>query len=240
MLNFIIYEDNKNYMQKNISGVNIALANYDIDYRIHKFDSYSQKLDDIIHDKDMKKIYILDVEMRDVSGLEVAARIRENDWDSIIIFATAYDKYHNDVFYNRLMVLDFIYKYDGYEDRLIDDVKASLKIIYRENTFTFKFNRVLYRIPFEHITYIEKEPIVKRCIIHTVNGDYNIMRSIHWLSENLGPSFIRTHQSCVVNANNIEEVELGTNTIYFKNGDSTSLMTERTKRELKAYVGIDK
>lgn len=240
MLNVVIYEDNENFMNKNIETINKAMANSDIDYRIHKFNKYTKKLDEIIHDDTVKKIYILDVEMEGVSGLEIASRIREDDWDSIIIFATAYSKYQNDVFYTRLMVLDFICKYTGYDERLKDDIEASLKIIYKQRTFVFSYNHVVYRIPYDHICYIEKEPIIKRCIIHTNNNQFYIVKSINWLEENLGADFIKTHQSCIVNLNNIKEIDFSTNTITFKNGDSTNLLTEKKKKEVKYYVGIGK
>lgn len=239
MLNFIIYEDNKSYMQKNVECINKTLASYDIDYRIYRFSCCNDKLFEMIQNKELKKIYILDVEMNDISGIELASRIREDDWDSIIIFATAYDKYHNDVFYNRLMVLDFICKYTGYQKRLTEDIEAALKIVYKQKTFVFKYNHVVYRIPYSHICYIEKEPLIKRCVIHTMNNKFYVVNSINNLVSALGAGFVKTHQSCIVNINNIKELDLSNNVIVFKNGDETSLLTEKMKKELKDYVGLN-
>lgn len=236
MLNFIIYEDMKSYMQKNVDGINRALAKNDIEYRTHKFDHYCDELLKLIDDKTLKKIYILDVEMNGVSGLEVASKIRENDWDSIIIFATAYDKYHDDIFYNRLMVLDFICKYTGYERRLIDDVRAALDIIYKQKTFVFKYKNVIYRLPYSNICYIEKEPLIKRCTIHTINNRFYVVNSINKINNELGSEFLKTHQSCIVNLNNVRKLDLATNTLIFKNGISTSLLTEKMKKEVKKHV----
>ena len=143
MLNIIICEDNEVFMKKNVDSINIALANSDVDYRIRKFDGYCDELGEIIRNKEIKKIYLLDVEIDGTSGLEIASKIRENDWDSIIIIATAYDKYHNDVFYTRLMVLDFICKYKGYEERLVDDMKAAVDITCKQSLFVFKYSTVL-------------------------------------------------------------------------------------------------
>lgn len=240
MLNIIVYEDNEIFMKKNVDAINKAMVSCDVDYRIHKFSSYSKGLDEFIHNDKIKKIYILDVEMNGTSGLELAARIREDDWDSIIIIATAYDKYHNDVFYTRLMVLDFICKYNGYEARLKEDIVAASKITYKQKTFVFSYNHNVYRIPYSHICFIEKEPIIKRCIIHTINNNFYIVKSINWLSENLGSDFLKTHQSCVVNLSNIKKIDCSTNTITFRNGDSTNLLSEKRKKEVKQYVGMDK
>lgn len=233
MLHIIIYEDEPNYMRKNINSVNKALINTDIDYRTHKFEEYNDEFKDIINNKDIKKIYILDIETKDKSGLEIASKIREDDYDSIIIFATAFGKYQNDVFYTRLMAIDFICKYNGYEKRLIDDLKASIKVIYKEKTFTFQYNRTLYRLPINNILYVEKEPIIKRCIIHTIKDDFFVMESIERLKEKLGKNFIRTHQSCLVNLDNIKEIDFPTNTIIFKNDITTNLLTNKVKKELK-------
>lgn len=240
MLDIVVYEDNKNFMTKNINSINLALSNYDIDYRIHKYGSYNEQLDSVIKNLGSKKIYILDVEVNGMSGLEVAAKIREYDWDSIIIIATAYEKYKNDVFYIRLMVLDFISKYNGYEKRLIDTIRTAISIIDTQRVFAFKYNRVIYRIPYSQICYIEKEPIIKRCIIHTVNNQYYITGSINSILSQLNDDFCRTHQSCIVNLNNIRRVDLGTNTIIFKNGDKTDMLTTKMKKEVKKYAGINK
>lgn len=239
MLKIIVCEDNETFMKKNVNCINLALVNTDIDYRIIKFSGYSNKLNDIINEKGVKKIYILDVEMINVSGLEIASRIRENDFDSIIIFATAYDKYQKDIFYSRLMVLDFICKYNGYEERLKDSIIASIKVLYCQKTFNFMYNHVAYRIPYTHICYIEKEPLIKRCIIHTINNNFYICKSINWLENNLASDFIKTHQSCIVNGSNIKSIDYANHIITFKNGDSTELLTNDKKKEVKKYVPID-
>lgn len=239
MLDIIVYEDKDNFMQKNITTVNRAFANNDIDYRIYKFNKYSSKFDDLINDKENKKIYILDVETNDVSGIEIASRIREVDYDSFIIFATAYEKYRNDVFYSRLMVLDYISKYSEYETRLYDDLMAAIKIVFKEKTFVFSYNHVVYRIPYNHICYIEKEPIIKRCIIHTIDNNFYIVKPINWLADNLSSNFMKVHQSCIVNLDNIKEIDCSNNVIIFKNGDCTCLLTEKKKKEIKMCIEVN-
>ena len=86
MLNIIICEDNEVFMKKNVDSINIALANSDVDYRIRKFDGYCDELGEIIRNKEIKKIYLLDVEIDGTSGLEIASKIRENDWDKVYLY----------------------------------------------------------------------------------------------------------------------------------------------------------
>ena len=239
MLHAIIYEDDNHYMQKNIDCVNKVLMNSDIDYRVYKYETYNEEFRKIIRNKNIKKIYILDIETKDKSGIEIASMIREDDYESIIIFATAFGKYQNDVFYTRLMAIDFICKYKGYEKRLIDDINAAIKILYKEKVFTFYYSRILYRIPIANILYIEKEPIIKRCVIHTINGDFYIMDSIERLITRLGSNFLRTHQSCIVNLDSVKEIDFPSNTILFKNDIKTNLLTNKIKKELKDYEYIN-
>ena len=59
------------------------------------------------------------------------------------------------------------------------------------------------------------------------------MDSIERLSSKLGDNFIRTHQSCLVNLNNVKEIDFPTNTIIFKNDSVTNLLTNKIKKELK-------
>lgn len=237
MINVIVYEDNNDYIQKNILGINKALSMYDIDYRIKKFNRYTVELDSIIKDKSNKKIYILDVEMPKVSGLELASKIRETDWDSIIIFATAYEKYKDDVFYIRLMALDFICKYDGYEKRLMDGIKTAVSIIDQNKVFIYSYNHVIYRVPYDQICYIEKEPIIKRCIIHTYNDDFTIAGTLNGIMKRLEGNFVRTHQSCIVNMDNAKEIDFATNTIIFNDELSTDMLTDKMKKMVKESVG---
>ena len=104
--------------------------------------------------------------------------------------------------------------------------------------FVFRYNHVLYRIPYNKICYIEKEPMIKRCIIHTIDEDYYITENITSILSHLDNSFCRTHQSCIVNLNNIRMVDLKTNVIEFNNGDKTDMLNIKMKKVIKDFVGL--
>lgn len=239
MLNIIVYEDESNYLQKNVNCIYKAFANNDIEYRVNKFKTYTDELDKIIKEKGSRKIYILDIEVGGITGLEVASRIRELDSESLIIFVTFYEKYKSDIFYNRLMALDFVFKHNGYEARLIDTIKYAVNIMDRNRTFIYTYKHTVFRIPYNQICYIEKEPIIKRCIIHTYTNDYCITGTLNGLMEKLEGNFFRTHQSCIVNASNIKQIDNVTNTINFGKGITTDMLTDGRKKELKARVGLN-
>lgn len=238
MLNIVIYENNGSFITKNISSINLALSNYDIDYRIHKFKDYSDELDSIVKSSDCRKIYILNAETGDVSGIEVARRIRKYDWDSIIIMVAGSGKLKNDIFNVKLMILDYIFRIDEYEKRLVDDIKIAFSIIDKSRVWAFKYNHVIHLIPYDHICYIEKEQAIKRCIVHTINEKYYVTSSINCILSQLNGNFCRTHQSCIINLNNVRKIDLSSNKIIFKNGESTDMLTTRMKKEVKKYYRV--
>ena len=236
MLDIVVYENKKNFIKKNIESINLSV--YEKRVSVYKYDSYNTEFDMFIKNNKDKKIYILEDEVDGVSGLELAEVIRKYDWDSIIILIIDFDKYINNVFNIKLMALDIIFKNTDYIDRLISDIKLAISIIVKKDVFIFKYNHVLYRIPYNKICYIEKEPMIKRCIIHTVDEDYYITENITSILSHLDNGFCRTHQSCIVNLNNIRMVDLKTNVIEFNNGDKTDLLNIKMKKIIKDYIGL--
>lgn len=236
MLDIVVYENKKDFISKNID--NIDMSNYDVNY--FNFDSMCYEFESLIKNRDRKKIYILDDEVDGVSGLEVAIKIREYDWDSIIILLIDLSKHVSDVFNERIMALDIIFKDNSSDDRLIDDIKLAISIFAKQTFFTFKYNHTIYRIPYRDICYIEKESTVKRCIIHTMDDNYYITESVSSILSHLSSSFCRIHQSCIVNFDNVRKYNLSTNMIVFNNGDMTDMISSKMKNVVKNYVGISK
>ena len=96
--------------------------------------------------------------------------------------------------------------------------------------FIFSYRRNIYRIPYNEINYIEKESNIKRCIIHTIKDDYYISLPITKLEEILINSFVKTHQSCIINTNNIKEITK--NEIKFYNDDKTNLINKNMRNKI--------
>lgn len=238
MIKFVVCDDNTESLELASKTVTKIMMNYDIEYKICKFTKYNDKLKEVINDEFNIKIYILDIELPIVSGLEIASEIREIDDYSTIIFVTAHSECKNDVFYSRLQAIDFISKYHRYQERLEQTIEHIIKKIYKEKTLDFTYNYVYTRLLYKEINYIEKLPSQNKCLIHLINGDEKqIGTTITKLKEQLNPIFHQTHKSCLVNLTNIKHVDYANFTIYFKNGESTNLLTPSARKELKNRVG---
>lgn len=238
MIKFIICDDNKEALDIANKAVTKAMMNYEVEYKVLKFTRYDDKLKEQIKDELNTKIYILDIELPVVSGLEIASEIREMDDDSIIIFVTAHPECKNDIFYSRLEAIDYISKYYRYEERIEDTIKHIMKKRYRSNTFSYTYNHVHNKLLYKEINYIEKEPLQNRCIIHLVNKEEKIVtRTIQTIKKELSPMFFQTHKSCLINLDNVKYINFAKFTIYFKNGECTNLLSHESRKELRKVVG---
>ena len=99
--------------------------------------------------------YILDIQMINMSGIQLARKIREYNQYSLIIFMTSYSQYVLDVF--DIITFDFILKPLKYERFKKVIHKVSDYLFISKTSFVFKHNKKQYAIPYQNIVYIEKE-----------------------------------------------------------------------------------
>lgn len=118
MVNFVVCEDNKIILQRNIDIVNRVMFKNNLSYKVYSFSNYSKELNDLIKLDVGKKIYILDIELEDVSGLDIARDIREEDLKSFIIISTSYIDYLPYTLKSKLMLFDFVSKFEDYDANL--------------------------------------------------------------------------------------------------------------------------
>ena len=237
MLRFIVCEDNKDFLGRLCNVINRVMMPYNFEYKINKFTTYSKEVGEIIRKKYEQKVYILDIELGEVSGLEIASEIREKDLDSIIIFVTAHNECKNDIFYSRLLAIDYISKDRFWQDRFESTLVHTIKAVNRRRVLAFDFNHNSYRVPFDDILYIEKVQDNPKCIIYVENGTkYEINSTITKLINILGPNFFQSHKSCIINIDKIKKINYADNTITFINNECVYLLSNRKKKQLREYV----
>lgn len=238
MIKFIICDDNKDALEIANKSVTKAMMNYDVEYKVLKFTRYDEKLKEQIKDELSTKIYILDIELPIVSGLEIASEIRETEDDSIIIFVTAHPECKNDIFYSRLEAIDYISKYYRYDERIEETIEHIMKKRYRNKTFSYTYNHVRNNLLYKEINYIEKEQMQNRCIIHLIDREEKtVAKTILQMKKELSPMFFQSHKSCLINLDNIKCIDYTNYTIYFKNGECTNLLSFEARKELRKLVG---
>lgn len=239
MIKFIICEDNISTLERTGQTITKSMMKYDMDYKVYKFTGYTNELKELINEEGNIKVYILDVEMPGTSGLEIASEIREIDDDSYLVFVTSHPECKDDIFYSRLEIVDYISKQNRYQERIGRTIEHIMTKIYRNKYLKISYNHTYGRILLKEINYIEKLPVQNKCAIHLTNGKEKYATStLTKLEEDLKPLFFKTHKSCLINLSNIKYIEYNKYTVYFKNGDSTCLMTPSARKELKEYARI--
>lgn len=237
MLKFIICEDNKIFLNKVHNTLTKIMMPYNFEYKINMFTEYNKELRDIIRNDKDQKIYILDIELGDCSGLEIASEIREDDLSSIIIFLTCHNECKNDIFYSRLLAIDYIIKDKLWKDRLEDTIEYIIRTTNKKRILVFTFNRVSYRVPFDTILYIEKAPDSSKSFIYADDGEkYETNIPIQELMEKLERNFFQCHKSYIVNIEKIKRINYTENTITFFNNQTVYVLSNRKKKELREYV----
>ena len=238
MIKYVLYDDNPETFTPTSKSINKIMMKYECDYRIEKFEKYSKELEEIINQKDVLKIYLLDIEVPKVDGMNLASKIRENDWNSIIIFLTAHEDFRLNAFSERLMILDYICKKEKYQEQLEKCLNIAMEAL-EQNTkiLKYKFNSVSYRIPLNEILYVTKVPLNKKCRIFTIGGEkYEIGGNIEKVCNKLGKGFKQSNKSCIVNIENIKTIDTCNNIITFINGKSIDSLSTRMKKGFEEYV----
>lgn len=239
MLKFIVCEDDAEELNIAVQTITKSMMKYaDVEYKVEKFQRYNEKLEKIINEPFDTKIYLLDVELPVVGGLEIASRIREQDDKSYIVFITAHPECKNDIFFSRLEAIDYVEKSAIYPQRVEDTIRYIIDRLLRNRVLTFNYKYTTYKVLCKNITYIEKDPSGSKCIIHFMNDKpKHTLKTITSMEKELSPLFYRSHKACLVNLENISKVEYAKFTIHFKNGASTTLLSAGCRKGLRQRVG---
>lgn len=128
-----------------------------------------------IQDGKFFDLLLLDIEMPDISGMELARRIHALLPDALIVFVTAHYKYAVDAY--ELQIFRYIPK-NQLKERLPHALKDAVMLLEIQNTDSYIINSQnrLERIPFKEILYIEKEG--KNALFHTTSGTRRIRKSL--------------------------------------------------------------
>ncbi len=239
MINFMICEEDSSYIDKYKEIIDKIMMNFDIEYSYHIFKGYNDKWKTEATEENGFKVYIMTMKSKQGSGLDAARYVREelDDWQSMIIMVSAHLEYKYEALGKRLMLIDYISKYDNFEKRLNEAVKISIKNYDRRpKTLKFTYKKTFYNIEFRKILYIEKEQDNKRCICRTIEGNYYISGNLSTVSKMLDNRFLQICRSIIINLEQIESYNAKSNIITFKNKEELNAISRSKKKDIVKYV----
>ncbi|MCI8410651.1 MAG: response regulator transcription factor [Lachnospiraceae bacterium] len=185
-------------------------------------------------------ILLLDIQMPEKNGMEVAKELRRNTKEIIIIFVTALD----DFVFQAFDVGAFHYLVKPFDDRKFKEVlqNAIQQFKDRKKLEETNIKKVVPNLMItskgKHIT-VNREDIVyaevfdRKVIIHTMDSDIEYYGKMKELEKKAGDEFYRSHRAYLVNFNFITKYDA--TTIYLKKGQA--LMAKQNYKDfVKCYL----
>ena len=172
-------------------------------------------------------ILILDIQMEQMNGIELAKKIREKDEEVAIIFVTGVLEHMSKGY--SVGAINYLLK-PLKEDELFDSLdrayrkikqlkekKESLKVVTDKQTIKIRYSDIKYFVVYSHYVHIE-----------LLNKKITYKKKISDLEEELPKThFLRCHRSYIVNLHFIKSIEKESLTL----DDNTIIPISRGKRE---------
>lgn len=199
------------------------------------------------------QLVLLDVEMPGVSGVDCARELQDSDPQTILIFATAHDKYMADAF--EVYAFDYLLKPFKAERALATLKRAKSVLKTREDAAQSakpveprpQSGRILLKhrdgvsvINMEDILLVQREE--RATVLYTVNdGRYVTGDSLADIEARLDPAlFMRCHKSYIINLSHVDSISpygRWTYVVKLRGTRRDALITHEKYEELERLFG---
>lgn len=160
---------------------------------IKPYSSAKSFLFDYCNEKDFD-ILLLDIEMPEMNGVELAKAVRKENSTVQIIFITGYYEYFSDGF--DVSALHYLIK-PADERKLMPVLdRAVNNLNYRQRSVLLTSPNGDVKVSLADIQYIESQNVYIE--VHTVKGVYRSRISLAKFAEQLDETFIKVHRSYIV------------------------------------------
>lgn len=201
MLNFVVCDDNITVLNRLCKMLEAILIKNNIDGNIVlQTDNANTVLSFI--EKNPVNVLLLDINLKgDMSGLELAQKVRAKSKSAYIIFSTGHLEYAMIAY--KVKTFDFLAKpitQERLEEtilRLVNDISCSPKRYIKLG----KGNRF---INLDEINFIKKDGM--KLMFYTNNNVYTTYNSFSKIESCLSENFIRCHKSYIVNTEKISKI----------------------------------
>jgi len=227
MIRFVIVDDDKEEIVHIKSLLDEVVKE---DKEVLSFSKFNTELKKEIENKDVRKVYILDVELNDkISGINIAKLIRDTDYENEILFITNHDSMFESVHRGVYEVFDFIEKFHDFDKRFKKDIKDIIKRNFDNKMFNYKVNTVELSIYYREIMYIYTDE--RKLVIVTPTNKYTVNMTIKEMLTLLDDRFKQCHKSCIVNTDHIEKKDYKNGYIILDNGMKVDFLSKKLMKD---------
>lgn len=183
------------------------------------------------NNKDMYKtfsVFFLDIQLKAMSGLDVAKRLRKEGYQGSLIFLTAFREY---VFHGyEVHAMNYLLK-PVKEKQLflcLDEIAQNLS----GSSYLYRNKQNIISIPYKDILSFSSS--LHYIDIVTVSDHFCQYATLNSIIEHLPKEFIRTHKSCIVNMSHIYKIS--GSTIVLSNHMTTQIGRSYIKSVINAFT----
>lgn len=177
-------------------------------------------------------IFFLDIDLKDMSGIDMARNLRENS-GAVIIFVTALKEYVFDAF--DVQAFQYLLKPINEEKffRALDGAVAEcLTGGAREEPLVIRVKGIYRSISRESIIYAENE--ARKVVLHLKEEQVSYYAKMSELEKILDGRFFRCHRGYLVNLNEVKGYDTGS--IQLKNGETILMAKQKYGAFVSAYM----
>lgn len=229
MVKFIVVDDDANEV-KHIKD--LLQLNVEGEKEILSFSKLDSKLKKEILDVDVRKVYILDIELGDkVSGINIAKLIRDVDYESEIIIITNHDNMFESTHKSVYEIFDFIVKFHDFDKNFKKAIHAILRRNFDNKMFVYKANNVELSIYYKSIIYIYTED--RKITIVTPTNKYSINLTMKEILSMLDSRFKQCYRSCIINVERVCEKNYKEGYFVTDTGETVYMLSKKYKKDLE-------
>lgn len=186
-------------------------------------------------------IYFLDIEIgekiNEENGLDLGELIKKKDKKAQLIFVTSHKNMAVLTFERKLGAVNFIVKTNNVE-RFQEDITYSIesaieainKFDYiQRNTFTYKFGHDIRNINMNDVVCIRTTSIAHKLYLMKTTGWAEFIGTLKNISLKY-KNLVQISESCIINPNNVEKVNLKDKSVTFINGEIEYFSVRNTKK----------
>lgn len=200
-----------------------------------EFDYYSNASDierKLLIKKEPLDILVLDIDMPEISGLELAEKLRAENLNLIIIFLSA----HEEFVFKAIEFQPFRYiRKIKLESEMPVAIRSAIRVlqINSDKQLAFHTDDGEIKVMISDIMYFETEK--RKVAIHLQNGGKLLVKKmISQIQELIGKdSFIMIHRSCVVNADYVKKIA---NSIILLDNEEKLLVSRTRYKSVKQQL----
>lgn len=236
MLRIAVCDDEISMAEDNKAILETALKELGVAAEITTYTDSTNLLYDISEDNFHYDLLLSDIEMPEISGMELAEKIKPFLPEIRIIFITSHIEYAIDAF--ELSIFRYVPKAD-IEKRLSAAIKDAVSLINLEadKSYTIQAKGRFEKIPLKDILFIERDG--KNAAINTSDGVSKVRKSLQAVFDELASEeFIFIDRGYIVNLIHIMQIKNSTAVLK----DGTVLPISRShlqtvKEQINSYWG---